>query len=575
MGDPIEDREMDDEVEPEKEYDKEEVKSAKEVIQHLVKTTKTLKIYLSNNPIHQKFISELLERLNRHLTTFGALRLRVRQFELHCSGQPVYENIHRMESLSFRFFIDGIREISFQPGIEKEEIITFLEVIGREGGVDDDTVTLLWEKHLAHIRYIVVDEFQGEVRNIEECKEMQVAPLPLERLQEIYKQEVNLSDAGILPAPQGIEIPSLHIFKLTDDEIKKIKKEAQGEEDLNMVGELEGILFDVLRIEREPSLFAEILGILDNILENLMWKGDFHHARKILEFFWERADPVKNLPKPLLAQIENAIVQAGNSKRILGLEPVLNVCEANHLAEFFSLMILVGKGAVAPTVELLGAVNKMNARRTLCDVLVEIGGMDIDALIAKLEDDRWYLVRNLIYVLGKIGNARVIESFSRFVQHRELKVRKEVLHALDIMDDPRAWKLLAQFLADPDLSNRIFAIKSLAKKKVKEALAPLLEGLSSKEFAAKELYEKKEMFEAIGRIGGEEVVPQIRKFLRSRWRLFKNVKSEEMGLCAVVALQRIGSPAAIEALRGGKGSWNKTVREACNKALDVLGTGQP
>ncbi|MFQ5779789.1 MAG: hypothetical protein ACE5HN_03265, partial [Nitrospiria bacterium] len=44
-------------------FNKEEVESAKEVIQSLAKTARTLKIYLSNNPIHKKFIDELLEKL--------------------------------------------------------------------------------------------------------------------------------------------------------------------------------------------------------------------------------------------------------------------------------------------------------------------------------------------------------------------------------------------------------------------------------------------------------------------------------------------------------------------------------
>ncbi|HLG22607.1 MAG TPA: HEAT repeat domain-containing protein, partial [Candidatus Manganitrophaceae bacterium] len=298
---------------------------------------------------------------------------------------------------------------------------------------------------------------------------------------------------------------------------------------------------------------------------------DFGHARKIMEFYWEMADPTKNLPKPLLAQVQNALTQAGNPKRILALESVLNADGADHLPDFFSLMILFERNIIPPAIELLGAVEKLKARRILCDVLVELGKMDIDFMISKLDDDRWYLVRNLIYVLGKIGDAKVIESFARFVQHEELKVRKEALHALDAMEDPRASRLMVQFISDPDLSNRIFAIKGLAKRKAHDALEPLMEMIHTKRFESKDLYEKKEVFEAIGRIGGDEVAPQMRRYLKSRWTLFRNIKSEEMGVCAAIALQRIGSHAAVEALREGSASNNKTIREACNKALDVLG----
>src|SRR5581483_1731196 len=110
------------------------------------------------------------------------------------------------------------------------------------------------------------------------------------------------------------------------------------------------------------------------------------------------------------------------------------------------------------------------------------------------------------------------------------------LHALDTMEDPRACQLLVHFVADPDPSKRIFAVKSLSKNKVKEGLGALLNLLSSKEFDLKVLYEKKEIFDAIAKIGGDEVVPEMRKFLKKRWSLFKNIRLEERGLCAAVAL---------------------------------------
>lgn len=554
-------------------YDKEEVKSAKEIVQFLTKTTKTLQIYLPNNPIHQKFINELSEKLELHLSEHGPLRLRIKQFELFCSGQPVYENPNRMESLAFKLFIDGLRELSFHPGIEKEELITFLEVIGKRGegdNVDDDIVTLFWEKHLVHVKYIVVDELQGDYR-AEECKEMQPVPTNPNQLREMFHQE---AAPQALEAPKRVEIPSLHIFKLTDEEIRRIKAEVRGEEDLDMVAELEGILFDILRIERDPVLFGEILGIIDNIFESLLLQGDFPHARAVLEFFQEMIDPSMGLPQPLIDQIQKAKIQAGNPKRIGMFENVLNECEPNRLEEFSSLMAFFDQQIVPSLVELLGAVDKMKVRRVICEILIRLGGRQIDFLIAKLEDDRWYLVRNLIYVVGKIGDPKALKSFPRLLQHKDPKIRKEVLHALDMIESPKTNDLLAKVLSDPDLSNRLFAVRALAKRKAQEGLEPLMDLLPSKEFDGKELHEKKEIFDAIAKIGGDKVVPRLRRLLEVKWSLFKNARVEEMGLCAAFALQRIGSPPAVEALREGSGSKSKPISEACVKALELLGAGK-
>lgn len=575
MDDKTEARTADEEQgEEEREDDKEEVKSAKEVVQYLTKTSKTLQIYLPNNPIHQKFINELSEKIQHHLSEHGPLRLRIKQFELFCSGQSVYENANRMESLAFKLFVDGLRELSFHPGIEKEELITFLEVIGkREEGenVDDDIVTLLWEKHLVHVKYIVVDDLQGDHR-LEDCKEIQAVPPNADQLREMFHQEA--APPAALEGPKRVEIPSLHIFKLTEEEIRKMKAEVRGEEDLDMVAELEGILFDILRIERDPVLFSEILGIIDNIFESLVFQGDFPHARKILEFFQEMLDPSMSLPPPLVEQIQKAKIQAGNPKRIGMLEKILNECEADRLEEFFSLMMLFEPHIVPSLVELLGSVDKMKARRVLCEILIKRGTDQIDFLISKLEDDRWFLVRNLIYVVGKIGDPKSLKAFPRLLQHKDPKIRKEVLHALDMIEGPRTHDLLIKVITDPDLSNRLFAIRILAKRKAQEALEPLMNILPSKDFEGKELQEKKEIFDAIAKIGGDKVVPRMRRLLEVKWSLFKNARAEEMGLCAAFALQRIGSPSAVEALREGSGSKSKPISEACIKALDLLGAGR-
>jgi len=222
-----------------------------------------------------------------------------------CSGQQIYENLNRLESIAFRLFIDGLRELSFYPGLEKKELITFLKIIGQEAddeaegeaGADDDIVTRLWEKHLTHIQYIVVDDLRGDMDAVETCREMRPEPPKPQQLQALHQQEV-VSPAQLIP--KNVDVPALHIFKLTEEEVSDIKRELRWEEEIDIVSELEGMLFDILRIETDATRFSEVLGIIDNILEELMFKADFIHARKILEFYWEMLDPEKALSAELV-----------------------------------------------------------------------------------------------------------------------------------------------------------------------------------------------------------------------------------------------------------------------------------
>ncbi len=561
-------------LEADEDYNEEEVKSAKEILQNLTKTIKTQKIYLPNNPIHQKFTRQLLQLFQTHLENFGVLRLRIKRFELICSGQVIYENADRLESIAFRFFVDGLRKLSFHPGLDKEEMTYFLDVLGREeqgSSADDDIVTLLWERHFSHIQYVVVDDLAGELDDIENLKEMKREAPSTKQLQAVYEQEAPITPSAL--APKGIEIPSLHIFKLTQEEINSIKRELRWEEEIDIVNELLNMLFDIIRIEHDAGIFSEVLDIIDNILQQLMFRGDFSYAKKILAFFHEMIEAPPGLESPHRLLVQEALARAGTSERIIKLAPVLNHLSSDHVDALSAFLLLLNKEVVSPLIELLAEVNTMKARRVLCDILAEIGQKDYAALVNRLNDDRWFLVRNLIYILGKMQDERTTSHLSQFVHHYELKVRKEVIHVLDTMENQRATTLLLEFLPDPDLSNRVYTIKCIAKKKIKAGMPHLLKMMQAKGFDEKALYEKKEIYTAYASLGGDAVLPEISQSLDMPWSLFRNVHAEERGICAAVALKRLASPASAEALRQGSRSKNKAIREACETALKKLAPG--
>jgi len=563
-----------------------EVRSAREVLQYIAKTTKTLKIYLSNNPIHQKFLSELREKFNTHFEKFGPLRLKIRQFELLCRGATVYENINRMESLAFHLFVDGIREVTFQEGLTPEEIVRFLEIIGRESdrSPDDDTVTLLWEKNFIHIRYTVVEDLLGrpDLSPIGERKEPDGESRGESQIRTMLEQEAG---QGEYPPAQGasvassetefkrLEIPDLSIFQLSEEEIGLVKREVEREDEADLVQKLLEILFDILRIEREPVLFSEVVGIVDNILNSLMMRGDFQHARHILEFYWEMTDPVKSLPTVLTGRLTEAIQKAGDPGRIRGLESVLNSEGFIDTENFFAFLILLEKNVVAPLADLMGHTSRMRVRRLLCDALIELGKMDLEAIVAKLDCENWYVVRNLVYVLGKIGDPRVIEAFQRVVRHPEVRVRKELVLALETIPDARIVHLLALLIEDPDGGVRTAALKIVTKRNIKQVQEILLKVIDRESFAARDLEEKREFFDTLGRISGDEVVATIGRLLfqKNGFLWFKNPQREEMGVCAVMTLQRIGTPGALALLEKGAKHSSGGVRDACARALELLG----
>jgi hypothetical protein len=576
FSEPVKSSEQDSKVEPGNEVDKEELKSVKDVLLQLTKTAKTLKIYLPNNPIYQKFLQDLQSRFDVHLQEYEILRLHIKQYAIYYRGQVVYEDTNRLESLAFKLFVDGIRELTFQEGIDRDEITSLLEIIGHEydpSNPDDDMVTLLWERHFTHIHYLVVSDFIQETMTSIQLQDAVAFGDVIQKEKILIKPGTATTAQTALQEFLGPKMADQvsQIFVLSEEEIEAVKHQMTVEENANPISTLIGILSAILRIEKDDTAFAEMVDIIDNVLETLMLRGDFWHSKKILELFHELVGPERNLPEIQRLRLKQAIDKAGDSPRINALEPVLNQWggkEADQLVDFW---MLLNKNALIPLVELLGRLTQMKIRRVICEALVHLGKDDIELLARKLDDPRWFVVRNVVYVLGKIGQEKVIEKFQRLVYHKEVKVRKELIHTLDGMKDPRAKELLKDFLSDPESALRILAIRSLANQNYQEALEPLIDMAEDREFTTRDLYEKKEVFEAIGRIGGAAMVPKMRKLIRrggSAW--FKKSVKEEMGLCAVIALKRIGTEDAIAVLHEGQALSGKVIREACARALSEI-----
>lgn len=557
------------------EIDPEELKSAKDVLLQLTKTIKTLKIYLPNNPIYQKFLQEVQDKFDSHLRDYETLRIRIRQYELLYKNQVVYQNSNRMESLAFKLYVDGIREITFDEGLEKEEVTSLLEIMGREydpASPDDDLVTLLWERHFAHIRYLIADDF------IEEAA-APIKPPDTAALEQVLEKEKSQIKPEAMAQSMLAEVlgPKLadqatEILTLTQEEITAIKREMVAEEDQDSVTMLMRILTAILRIEKDDQAFSEMVDILDNVMETLVLRGDFWHVSKTLELFHKLMEPGRRLTDFQRRCLLQAVEKAGEPARLKELEPVLSQIGAVDSDQLLNFILQLNENAVEPISDLLGKLNQMKMRRVLVEGLIHLGKKDVRPLLRKLDDSRWFVVRNIIHVLGRIGDERALDKFRKLAGHKEVKIRKEIITAVDGMKNPRALELLRGFIGDLEPSIRILAIRSLAKEGNQEALPVLEDLIEDPDFGFRDLYEKREIFDALGRIGGETVLPKMRTLVRkggSAW--FKKAVNEERGLCAVIALKRIGTEEAIAVLREGRGLSSKVIREACTKTLSELG----
>lgn len=543
--------------------DPQKLKAARELLLQFVKTSKTVRLYLANNPMRQRFLSDLFERFELYLRAYGALRLKARQHAFMVDGEVVYEQEGRQDNLAFRCYVDGITELTFHEGLELAELIKFLEVVGNDqdpNALDDDLVSLLWKQDLPHISTVVVDDLPEQPDFLPEYGELKAPDL-----QAMVQQEVANLPPFEPAGPKRLEYPVI-IFKLTEEEIQQLKQQVAKEQRRDAVAQLLNILSVMLEIELDEMSFGEILEIMEKMVDLFLDRGDLSRAascastvRKLYEHPPQQADAFR-------IRLHQFLMRLGTSERLAALTVVLNKGNAVDVAALTEFLQAMTPKALMPLTDMLGTVTVMKIRKVICDAMVTLGHDNIELLAGRLKDDRWFVVRNLIYVMGQIGGPKVVGYLAPLVHHPEQRVRKEAIKTLDGMDSEKIIDILLECLRDQESSVRVMAMRALAKRKTPSVIQPLVAMIEDRHFAAKDVSEKLEVFVTLGSSGGPEALAVLKRYLKgSSW--WRRSGQEQLCWCAAYALKQMGTEEAIALLEENSRHASRGLQEACLAAL--------
>jgi HEAT repeat protein len=240
--------------------------------------------------------------------------------------------------------------------------------------------------------------------------------------------------------------------------------------------------------------------------------------------------------------------------------------EGIRLEDVTGYIVLLQRNSIKPLIKLLGDLTNSKARRVLCETLAQVGKNASEMFIPFIDDRRWYLVRNIVYILGRIGKEQSIPHIQKVMNHEESRVRREAAQAFGLIGGAKAVELLIESLEDGDVRVRAMAALNLGKVGKKDGLGPLLGVVQSKDFSKREPMEIKAFFDAIGMTGSNEPIPVLQQLLeRKSW--FSRGKADDIRIGAATALGMIGTSEAVGVLKEGRDSKDETIRNACLQAL--------
>jgi hypothetical protein len=188
----------------------------------------------------------------------------------------------------------------------------------------------------------------------------------------------------------------------------------------------------------------------------------------------------------------------------------------------------------------------------------------VNSLLHLLSDERWFVVRNAVSLLGELGPAEADKRLVELMSHRESRVRQAVAGALGKLGTSRSLLALLQGLNDASPDVRLQAVWAIAAARNSRAVPWLIEALDHEQDADVQAA----LVSALGGVPTEDGVARLVRAAEAGGMLVR--KPTAIRLRAIEALAEAGTPSARQALQQLMQDRDREIRSAVEQAVGRL-----
>lgn len=558
-----------------------EVTSVKQLLKLLDKTSKSTRTYGFSNPVARKFFQQLYQDLTTHLGTYATLGFLVQRSELHFKGEVVYQTDSSGENLAFKLYADGIRELTFHEGLTQEDLTFFLEALW--GGADpaqnddDDIVTRLWAKNLSTITFVTAEEIitLSGTSDVLALQNEGAMNAPVSSLRDMIDKEkaAQVKEGANASAGASRFQSGLVGYEVSEEELDALAKEIEAESARDGMTYVLDILLAILASEQSSALLTKLFDVFDNVLETLMKQGRWTALNHVLDLLQRTAGARTGLSDDHRKQLTALLDSPNKPERLKLIEHYLNKTERAATDGLLPILLRLNATAVPALCALLANLESPSHQAIVCEALFTVA-KDAPEIVARgLSDKRAPYVRNLLSIIARWNNPKLVDAVERLIRYPDAQIRKEVVRTIGILRPSGNGTKLVSFLNDTDEPVRLAALKLLMNGQYTAPFTVWSTILSAEEFHNRPPAEKRAMYHALRQTAGDEAVPYWQS-LFTEWSWTNRKNKEESAVMAAEALGKLGTPAALAALEVGQKKGSSAVRQACATALTLAAKHQ-
>jgi len=165
-------------------------------------------------------------------------------------------------------------------------------------------------------------------------------------------------------------------------------------------------------------------------------------------------------------------------------------------------------------------------RSLLLGLIRQFGDAIVPEALKRLEDTRWFVKRNMIYLLNGCKNKEVITLVRKYCRYENQKVSFEAIKYLLGIEDRHGIDVIMEYFTSGSKEQILQAVALSGAFRIKETVADLIKMLEKMGTNKANLPQKISVIQALGNIGDLRCLHAFRKIIFSRSIFFKGLKEK-------------------------------------------------
>jgi len=285
------------------------------------------------------------------------------------------------------------------------------------------------------------------------------------------------------------------------------------EQRTDMIGKISDRLVGWIGLETAVTpAYEQICAELQKLAQTMIRSNRFAECGPILSVF-------NTIHSGKVEKMKEIQVISGDVLREIATEDILDILfdefetnKHNRREEASLNLSRLGKAPLTRLLEILLESPDSAERIRILKIVSEIGHVAVPVLTERIkEGEPWYFIRNLVYLIGRVGEEDQAKLLGPFLVNEHPKVREETLKSIYSIGGKYRVNILLSALPGAAEQMKSNIVEMLGSLKDTNSIRPLLEMLKSKPLITSkvrnELEEK--ICVALGNIGSQEAIPTL------------------------------------------------------------------